>query len=240
LRLSRRVARGEARGFAPHDLYNLQGHESDAGHIRERSDKGTKPCILIHDFDNPLMKRGPIVVMHGNLAPGGGVAKIKGIKKLQHRGPAKVYECEEDAFAALQRGEVVRGDTIVIRNEGPKGGPGMREMLAVTSAIIGQGFGDSVALITDGRFSGGSYGMVIGHVAPEAYVGGTIGLLRNGDIIAIDAEKKTIEVELSDEELARRKKEWKQPAPKYKRGVLRKYIELVSSASEGAVTDALD
>ena len=116
----------------------------------------------------------------------------------------------------------------------------MREMLAVTSAIIGQGFGDSVALITDGRFSGGSYGMVIGHVAPEAYVGGTIGLLRNGDIIAIDAEKKTIEVELSDEELARRKKEWKQPAPKYKRGVLRKYIELVSSASEGAVTDALD
>jgi len=195
---------------------------------------------VIHDFDNPVMTRGPIVVMHGNLAPGGGVAKIKGIKKLQHRGPAKVYECEEDAFAALQRGEVVRGDTIVIRNEGPKGGPGMREMLAVTSAIIGQGFGDSVALITDGRFSGGSYGMVIGHVAPEAYVGGTIGLLRNGDIIAIDAEKKTIEVELSDEELARRKKEWKQPAPKYKRGVLRKYIELVSSASEGAVTDALD
>lgn len=192
---------------------------------------------VIHDINNPVMTRGPIVVMHGNLAPGGGVAKIKGIKKLTHRGPAKVYESEEDAFEALNSGQIVPGDTIVIRNEGPKGGPGMREMLAVTSAIIGQGLGQSVALITDGRFSGGSYGLVIGHVAPEAYVGGTIGLLKNGDIIAIDAEKKTLIVELSEEELTRRRREWKQPAPKYKRGVLRKYIELVSSASQGAVTD---
>ena len=194
---------------------------------------------VIRDIDTPVMKRGPIVVMHGNLAPGGGVAKIKGIKNLSHRGPAKVYENEEEAFAALNRGEVVRGDTIVIRNEGPKGGPGMREMLAVTSAIIGQGLGDSVALITDGRFSGGSYGLVIGHVAPEAYVGGPIGLIKNGDIVAIDAWKKTLNVEVSDEEFARRRKEWRQPSPRYKRGVLRKYIELVSSASEGAVTDAL-
>lgn len=192
---------------------------------------------VIHDIKNPVMKRGPIVVMHGNLAPGGGVAKIKGIKKLTHRGPAKVFESEEESFEALNSGKIVAGDTIVIRNEGPKGGPGMREMLAVTSAIIGQGLGQSVALITDGRFSGGSYGLVIGHVAPEAFVGGTIGLIKNGDIIAIDAEKKTLVVELSDEELARRRREWKQPKPKYNRGVLRKYIELVSSASQGAVTD---
>ncbi|OGG52999.1 dihydroxy-acid dehydratase [Candidatus Kaiserbacteria bacterium RIFCSPLOWO2_12_FULL_53_8] len=195
---------------------------------------------VIHDFNNPVMNRGPIVVMHGNLAPGGGVAKIKGIKKLQHRGPAKVYEGEEAAFEALKANEIVAGDTVVIRNEGPKGGPGMREMLAVTSAIIGQGLGQSVALITDGRFSGGSYGLVIGHVAPEAYVGGPIGLIKNGDIVVIDAQKKTLEVEVSEEEFARRRKEWKQPVPKYKRGVLRKYIQLVSSASEGAVTDALD
>ena len=195
---------------------------------------------VIHDFNNPVMNRGPIVVMHGNLAPGGGVAKIKGIKKLQHRGPAKVYEGEEAAFEALKANEIVAGDTVVIRNEGPKGGPGMREMLAVTSAIIGQGLGQSVALITDGRFSGGSYGLVIGHVAPEAYVGGPIGLIKNGDIVVIDAQKKTLEVEVSEEEFARRRKEWKQQVPKYKRGVLRKYIQLVSSASEGAVTDALD
>ena len=195
---------------------------------------------VIHDIKNPVMARGPIVVMHGNLAPGGGVAKIKGIKKLTHRGPAKVFESEEESFEALNSGKIVAGDTIVIRNEGPKGGPGMREMLSVTSAIIGQGLGDSVALITDGRFSGGSYGLVIGHVAPEAYVGGTIGLIKNGDIIAIDAEKKTLVVELSEEELARRRREWKQQKPKYKRGVLRKYIELVSSASQGAITDSFD
>ena len=195
---------------------------------------------VIRDISDPVMKRGPIVVMHGNLAPGGGVAKIKGIKKLQHRGPAKVFEDEESAFAAIEAGSVVSGDTIVIRNEGPKGGPGMREMLAVTSAIIGRGLGDSVALITDGRFSGGSYGLVIGHVAPEAYVGGPIGLIRNGDVVSIDAEKKTLNVEISEEEFAKRRKEWKQPKPKYTRGVLRKYIELVSSASTGAVTDALE
>ena len=192
---------------------------------------------VIHDIKDPVMKSGPLVVMHGNLAPGGSVAKIKGIKKLTHRGPAKVYEGEEAAFAALKANEIVAGDTVVIRNEGPKGGPGMREMLAVTSAIIGQGLGDSVALITDGRFSGGSYGLVIGHVAPEAYVGGPIALIKTGDIIAIDAVKKTLSVEVSEEEFAKRRKDWKQPAPRYKRGVLRKYIELVSSASVGAVTD---
>ncbi len=194
---------------------------------------------VIHDFSDPVMKTGPLVVMHGNLAPGGGVAKIKGIKKLQHRGPAKVFEGEEACFDALKRNEIVAGDTVIIRNEGPKGGPGMREMLAVTSAIIGQGLGDSVALITDGRFSGGSYGLVIGHVAPEAFVGGPIGLVKNGDIVAIDAEKKTLNVEVSEEEFAKRRSEWKQIPPKYTRGVLGKYIKLVSSASDGAVTDSL-
>ncbi|MDO8552582.1 MAG: dihydroxy-acid dehydratase [bacterium] len=198
-----------------------------------------KPSInpVIHSVTSPVKPRGQVVVLHGNLAPEGGVAKIKGIKNLQHRGPAKVFEDEEDVFAALKRGTIVAGDTIVIRNEGPKGGPGMREMLAVTSAIIGQGLGDSVALITDGRFSGGTYGLVVGHVAPETYVGGPIALIKDGDIIALDVEKKTMLVELSDEELARRRAEWKQPKPRYKRGVLRKYIELVSSASQGAVTD---
>ena len=165
------------------------------------------------------------------------MAKIKGIKTLQHRGPAKVFEDEEDVFEALKKGSIAAGDTVVIRNEGPKGGPGMREMLAVTSAIIGQGLGDSVALITDGRFSGGTYGLVVGHVAPETYVGGPIAFIKDGDIIALDVEKKTISVELSDAEFACRRAEWKQPKPRYKRGVLRKYIELVSSASQGAVTD---
>lgn len=192
---------------------------------------------VIHDIASPVKERGQIVVMHGNLAPEGGVAKIKGIKTLTHRGPAKVFESEELAFAALSAGKVVRGDTIVIRNEGPKGGPGMREMLAVTSAIIGQGLGDSVALITDGRFSGGSYGLVIGHVAPEAYVGGPIALLKDGDIINLDANKKTIDVEISEAKFAARRALWKPPKPKYERGVLRKYIEHVSSASMGAITD---
>ena len=195
---------------------------------------------VIHDVSSPVKERGQIVVMHGSLAPEGGVAKIKGIKVFSHRGPAKVFESEEDAFAALQGNMIVRGDTVVIRNEGPKGGPGMREMLSITSAIIGQGLGDSVALITDGRFSGGSYGLVVGHVAPEAYVGGPIGLIRDGDIISLDANKKTIDVEISAQELKRRREAWKPPKPKYRRGVLRKYIELVASASKGAITDDLN
>lgn len=195
---------------------------------------------VIHGVDSPVKSRGQVVVMHGSLAPEGGVAKIKGIKSLSHRGPAKVFESEEEAFASLKDGKIIAGDTVVIRNEGPKGGPGMREMLSITSAIIGQGLGDSVALITDGRFSGGSYGLVVGHVAPEAYVGGPIALIKNGDIIALDANKKTIDIELASEELKRRRARWKQPKPKYKRGVLRKYIELVSSASIGAVTDSFN
>jgi len=193
---------------------------------------------VIHAVKSPVKPRGQLVVLHGNLAPEGGVAKIKGVKSLKHKGPAKVFEDEEDVFMALKKGSIVAGDTIVIRNEGPKGGPGMREMLSVTSAIIGQGLGDSVALITDGRFSGGTYGLVVGHVAPEAYVGGPIALIKNGDIITLDVEKKRMSVNVSDSEFKKRRAKWKQPKPKYKRGVLRKYIELVSSASQGAVTDS--
>ncbi len=197
----------------------------------------SKKQDVIHTMKDPIMETGPIVVLKGNLAKEGAVAKVKGLKVFDHTGPAKVFECEEDAFLAVEKGKIVAGDTMVIRNEGPKGGPGMREMLAVTSALVGKGLGASVALITDGRFSGGTHGLVIGHVAPEAYVGGPIGLLKNGDIIHIDSKKKLLEVKLSDKELNLRKKKWKQPNPKYKFGVLRKYLESVSSPMYGAVTD---
>lgn len=195
---------------------------------------------VVHPLAQPLTPAGPIVILHGNLAPEGAVAKIKGIADFSHRGPAKIFECEEDTFAAIEHNEVKAGDTVVIRNEGPKGGPGMREMLAVTSALVGKGLGKSVALITDGRFSGGTHGLVVGHVAPEAYVGGPIGLLRDGDIIVIDAKTKLLQVELTDVELAARQQQWQQAQPKYKKGVLRKYIETVSSAGQGAVTDQFD
>lgn len=195
---------------------------------------------VVHPLSAPLTPAGPIVILQGNLAPEGAVAKIKGIINFSHRGPAKVFECEEDIFSAIERDDIKAGDVVVIRNEGPKGGPGMREMLAVTAALTGKGLGKSVALITDGRFSGGTHGLVIGHVAPEAYVGGPIGLLRDGDIISLDAKTKTIAVELTEAELAQRQSAWQRPQPKYKRGVLRKYIETVSSAATGAVTDEFE
>lgn len=197
----------------------------------------TKNQDVIHDLQNPIMKTGPIVILKGNLATEGAVAKVKGLKVFNHEGPARIFECEEDAFKAVEKNKIKAGDTIVIRNEGPKGGPGMREMLAVTSALVGKGLGNSVALITDGRFSGGTHGLVIGHVAPEAYVGGPIALIKNGDIIKINSKAKLLAVELSDAELKKRKKKWKQPKPKYQFGVLRKYIETVSSPMYGAVTD---
>lgn len=197
----------------------------------------SKDQDVIHFLDNPIMKTGPLVILKGNLAPEGAVAKVKGLKVFDHEGPAKVFESEEEAFKAVEDDKIKAGDTMVIRNEGPKGGPGMREMLAVTSALVGKGLGDKVGLITDGRFSGGTHGLVIGHVAPEAYVGGPIGLIEDGDIIKIDSKAKLLEVKLSDAELAERKKSWKKPSPKYKFGVLRKYNELVSSAMYGAVTD---
>jgi dihydroxy-acid dehydratase len=165
------------------------------------------------------------------------VAKITGLKNPVITGPARVFESEDDAMAAILGARIKAGDVLVIRYEGPKGGPGMREMLSPTSALIGKGLGESVGLITDGRFSGGTWGMVVGHVAPEAYVGGNIGLVREGDSITIDAHKLLLQVNVSDEELARRRAAWKQPAPRYTRGVLAKFAKLASTASKGAITD---
>ena len=192
---------------------------------------------IIKPINDPIKKDGHLVVLYGNLAPTGAVAKISGKEGLRFEGTAKVFESEEKALAAILDGKVKKGHVIVIRSEGPKGGPGMREMLSPTSAVMGAGLGNDVALITDGRFSGGSHGFVVGHVTPEAAEGGPIGLLKNGDKIVIDAEKREISVKLTVRELKERKKNWKAPKPRYKRGVLAKYAKTVTSASEGAVTD---
>ena len=192
---------------------------------------------VIRPWDRPIYAEGHLAVLRGNLAPDGAVAKISGVKNPRMRGPARVFESEEACLAAILGGKVQAGDILVIRSEGPVGGPGMREMLAPTSAIIGAGLGDSVGLITDGRFSGGTYGMVVGHVSPEAAVGGPIGLVREGDIITIDAPARLLQLEVDDAELVRRREDWKTPEPRYTRGVLSKYAKLVSSASRGAVTD---
>ena len=192
---------------------------------------------VIRPFHQPLYPQGHLAILKGNLAEEGCVAKISGVKQPQITGPARVFESEEDCLSAILGGKIQAGDVVVIRYEGPKGGPGMREMLAPTSAIIGAGLGDTVGLITDGRFSGGTYGMVVGHVAPEAYVGGTIALVQEGDQITINAHERSIHLHVSDSELAERRKTWQPPAPKYTRGVLAKYQKLVSSSSRGAVTD---
>ncbi|MEM7794831.1 MAG: dihydroxy-acid dehydratase [Cyanobacteria bacterium P01_C01_bin.118] len=192
---------------------------------------------VIRPFDQPMYKQGHLGILKGNLATEGSVAKLTGIKNRTITGPARVFESEEDCLDAILAKKIKAGDVIVVRYEGPKGGPGMREMLAPTSAIIGAGLGDSVGLITDGRFSGGTYGMVVGHVAPEAYVGGTIGLVKEGDLITIDADQLLLQLNVSDEELAKRRESWSAPEPRYKRGVLAKYATLVSSSSQGAVTD---
>ena len=192
---------------------------------------------IIRAWDNPMYKQGHLAILKGNLATEGAVAKISGVKNPQITGPARVFESEEDCLDAILDGKIQAGDIIVVRYEGPKGGPGMREMLAPTSAIIGAGLGDSVGLITDGRFSGGTYGLVVGHVAPEAAVGGTIGLVNEGDSITIDAHKKLLQINVSETELAQRKSVWQAPKPRYTRGVLAKYAKLVSSSSLGAVTD---
>jgi dihydroxy-acid dehydratase len=194
---------------------------------------------VIRPWGRPLYPQGHLAVLRGNLASEGAVAKITGIKHLKMTGPARVFDCEEDSLAAILAGRIKPGDILVIRYEGPKGGPGMREMLSPTSAIIGAGLGDRVGLITDGRFSGGTYGLVVGHVAPEAAVGGTIALVRDGDPITIDAERRRLELDLPEAEIARRRAAWQPPAPRYTTGVLAKYARLVSSASLGAVTDLL-
>ncbi len=192
---------------------------------------------VIRPWSRPLYPQGHLAILRGNLATEGAVAKVTGIKQRRMMGPARVFDCEEDALAAILAGRIRPGDVLVIRYEGPKGGPGMREMLSPTSAIIGAGLGDQVGLITDGRFSGGTYGLVVGHVAPEAAVGGTIALVRDGDPITIDAERRTLALEVPEAEVTRRRAAWTPPRPKYTSGVLAKYAKLVSSASLGAVTD---
>jgi dihydroxy-acid dehydratase len=192
---------------------------------------------VIRQWKDPLYAEGHLAILKGNLATEGCVAKITGLKSPRISGPARVFNSENECMKAIMARRIKAGDVIVIRYEGPKGGPGMQEMLAPTAALIGQGLGESVGLITDGRFSGGTWGMVVGHVAPEAFVGGTIALVQNGDTITIDAHKRLIQLEVSDRELAARRKLWKQPKPRYTRGVLAKFTALVSSASRGAVTD---
>ncbi|UXE61883.1 MAG: dihydroxy-acid dehydratase [Woronichinia naegeliana WA131] len=192
---------------------------------------------VIRPWSNPVYQEGHLAVLKGNLAIEGSVAKISGVKNPQITGPARVFESEEDCLAAILANKIQAGDVIVVRYEGPKGGPGMREMLAPTSAIIGAGLGDSVGLITDGRFSGGTYGMVVGHVAPEAFVGGNIALIKEGDSITIDAAKRLLQLNISEGELAQRRANWQAPNPRYTKGILGKYAKLVSSSSLGAVTD---
>ena len=193
---------------------------------------------IVRPLSDPIKKDGHLVVLYGNLAPKGAVAKISGKEGLRFTGKARVFNSEEDALKSILNGTVKKGDVIVIRYEGPKGGPGMREMLAPTSAVMGKGLGKDVALITDGRFSGGSHGFVVGHITPEAQVGGPLAIVKNGDPITIDAEKRTLDLGIPKTEIAQRLRAWKAPKPRYVRGVLAKYMHLVNSASEGAVTDA--
>jgi dihydroxy-acid dehydratase len=203
---------------------------ADVPSIYERQQTVVKP------IDAPMHAHGHIVILKGNLAPEGAVAKVAGLKKRQITGPARVFDGEEACFAAIRDRRIKPGDIVVIRGEGPVGGPGMREMLSVTAALSGQGLGEQIGLITDGRFSGGTRGLVVGHVAPEAWVGGPIALLRDGDAVTIDADKKDLSVALDAAELAKRQAAWKKPEPRESRGVLAKYARTVRSASEGAVT----
>jgi dihydroxy-acid dehydratase len=192
---------------------------------------------VVFPLEAPIKESGHIRILKGNLAPDGAVAKITGKEGLRFSGPAKVFDSEEEMLAALERGEIAKGNVIVIRYEGPKGGPGMPEMLTPTSAIMGAGLGSDVALITDGRFSGGSHGFIIGHVVPEAQEGGPIALVRDGDVVTIDAERNAIEVDVDETQMAERRAAWSMPPYKATRGTLRKYIKNVKSASEGCVTD---
>ena len=208
-----------------------------AENLAEVPEAPRKDQNVIRQWDNPMYAEGHLAILRGNLATEGAVAKVTGIKHHEITGPARVFDREEDTLDAILAGRIKKGDVLVIRYEGPKGGPGMREMLSPTSAIIGAGLGDSVGLITDGRFSGGTYGLVVGHVAPEAAVGGLIALIKEGDSITIDGHKRLLQLNVPEDEIARRRAAWKPPAPRYTRGVLAKYAAQVSSASVGAVTD---
>jgi len=222
------------------DLLHLDRPTVNGTTLREAIDGiAIREPEVIHPRENPHSVQGGLSILFGNLAPEGAVVKTGGVEASmrQQSGPARVYESQDEAMAGILNSEVRAGDVVVIRYEGPRGGPGMREMLTPTSAIMGRGLGNDVALITDGRFSGGSHGFVVGHVTPEAFDGGPLALLEDGDRITIDAEANTLTVDLSDEALARRRANWQQPPPRYTRGVLAKYARLVGSASEGAVTD---
>ena len=225
-----------AHGVLDGDALTISG-ETVAATLRDVPAEPRGDQDVIRSWERALYPEGHLTILRGNLAPEGGVAKITGIEHRSITGPARVFDCEEDCLDAILAGKVTRGDVVVIRYEGPKGGPGMREMLSPTSAIIGAGLGDSVGLITDGRFSGGTYGLVVGHVAPEAAVGGPLALVHDGDRITIDAERRMLDLHVEESVLARRRQAWKPPASKYTTGVLAKYAKLVSSASMGAVTD---
>ncbi len=202
--------------------------------VPEQPDSSQKVILPI---ENPLSAEGHLVILKGNISPEGSVAKISGIKIRCIEGPARVFNSEEECLEAIIKDQISEGDIVIIRYEGPKGGPGMREMLAPTSALVGKGLGEKVGLITDGRFSGGTHGIVVGHVAPEAQVGGIIGLVEEGDSVVIDINKRELNVRLTDDEIELRKQKWKPLPLKYKKGVLAKYVKLVSSASVGAITD---
>jgi dihydroxy-acid dehydratase len=222
-------------GFLHGDVLTVTG-KTLAENLEHAPDLAEGQTIVM-PLEKPLHPTGPLVILRGNLAPEGAVCKIAGLKSTSHRGPAKVFNSEEETFDAIINHKITHGDVVVIRYEGPKGGPGMREMLAVTSALVGQGYGETVGLITDGRFSGGTHGMVVGHVAPEAQIGGPIAIVHEGDIITIDAESSALTIDLSDGEIAHRLEKWQPPAAKYTSGVLSKYVKLVTSASEGAITE---
>jgi dihydroxy-acid dehydratase len=228
--LARRLLRG---GHLNPKALTVTGHSLSA---ESESAVETPGQEVIAPLDRPLKKTGGLVILKGNLAPEGCVAKISGHERLSHRGPARVFESEEDAMTAVTSKQIKAGDVLVIRNEGPKGGPGMREMLSVTGAIVGEGLGGSVALLTDGRFSGATHGLMMGHVSPEAALGGPIAAVREGDIINIDVTRRLLEVEVDDATLRKRLADWKAPQPRYPTGVFAKYAALVSSASQGAIT----
>ncbi len=228
--LAKRLLEG---GFVHADTLTVTGRSLGD---EARSATETRGQEVLRPLSNPLKATGGLVILHGNLAPEGCVVKVAGHERMLHRGPARVFDREEDAFQAVQRQEIKANDVVVIRYEGPKGGPGMREMLAVTAALVGAGLGDSVALLTDGRFSGATHGLMAGHVAPEAASGGPIAAVRNGDTIIFDIAARRLDLEIAESELRSRLSAWKAPAPRYTTGVMAKYAKLVSSASEGAVT----
>ena len=224
------------KGLLHGDCMTVTG-ETVSENLKDVSSKANDNQKVILPIENPLSPEGHLVILKGNISPEGSVAKVSGIKTRRVEGPARVFDSEEECLDAIINDQIIEGDIVVIRYEGPKGGPGMREMLAPTSALVGKGLGDKVGLITDGRFSGGTHGVVVGHVAPEAQVGGVIGLIQEGDKVVIDIGNRVLDVILSNEEIKLRKEKWKPLAPKYKKGVLAKYEKLVSSASIGAITD---